>query len=479
MSGPITTRVLLDGVEVPAEGEALKTGQATVVGGPSFTWGRSTIVDQPDASTLSLTIEQRIVDGSGFPSLFDFLTEGSVVQVRSATVDRDVLVWAGEIVSAKIQHVAANLLAAQVTCTDGSAILSNINIGDDPWPEESAYNRFLNILDAAGVRIKGLRPNLDSGTDPWVWELTGEMDDTIRNTQIAARDVDKQPPLDLIKNLADSVGGIAWITADATGPYIWIEDPTQRKALRQFFIDPITGQVSVGPLDITLLPTPPWSAKDVLRGPIGWEQDPAQSVNVTDVNWQQPAGTNDQGNPAYEQQTVEVADSTSTKGIRSLTIDTQVVDDWDARRLAVHWLAQAQSAKWITTGLTIDTIVLNSSPDPATDVRLPVVMDLLDARARIGYRLTVPDMPAYSPAGIVQSFYVEGGTYTWSGSRWQLQLNASSAAIGGGATFNDFPAGVTMSDFANLEGRDMWGAAPPSLSAAVIGASLPMRIRSN
>lgn len=493
MTYPIQPRVLIDGEEVaPDEGgadSALATGHPYLdPDSVTFTWGRQSITDQPDQGTASFTIYQQTVGQDGNPfgsapftvaSLFLTLHTGSVVQIRSldTTTGRDVLMWAGEITEVDIQPVTPFRLSAAVSCTDASTILGNIDIGDDPWPQESAFDRYQHILDAAGLKIRDLRPTSEPSPD-WRWNLTGDMDDTIKDQVVAFRDVDSQPPLDLIQQLAVSVGGIAWITADDDGPSIWIEDPTQRKGLRQFVIDPDTGKITIGQLSLDLADVNRWTADDIVPHDVAWKQDPTQSINVVDVNWQQNDGLNDQGNPQYNSVTIQVADSDSNKGIRMLgPIDTQLVADADARRLATLWLAQAQAADWIMSGLAIDTDLLNR---PATVIdqadRLSRVMDLLDIRVRIGYRVTVTELPTWAPGGIEQSYYIEGGTYSWSSSRWQLQLIASSNAIGGGATFNQFPTGTKIKDFAGLRGRDMWGAAAPGLSAAIVPFAIPVMI---
>lgn len=494
MTYPIQPRVLIDGEEVaPDEGGA---GSALLTGWPyldpdsvTFTWGRQAITDQPDQGTASFTVYQQMADANGnpfgsgpftVPPLFLSLHSGSVVQIRSfdTTTGRDVLMWAGQITEVDIQPVTPFRLSATVSCTDVSTILGNTDVGDEPWPEETAYDRYQHILSAAGLQIRDLRPTSEPSSD-WQWNLTGDMDDTLKNMMVGFRDVDSQPALDLIQELAVAVGGVARVTADDEGPSVWIEDPTQRKGLRQFEIDPVTKKITIGQLTPDLADVNRWTADDVVPKTVTWKQDPTQSINVVDLTWQQPAGLNDQGNPAYNQVTVEVADSESTLGVRILgPLDTQLISDADARLLAARWFGQAQTSDWMISGLSIDTALLNRSATIIDQAdRLSRVMDLLDIRTMIGYRITVTELPAWAPTGSEQSYYVEGGTHSWSSSRWQLDLTVTSNAIGGGATCNQFPPGTTIGDFAGLKGRDLWAVAAPNLVAAVIPASIPMMTR--
>lgn len=463
---PIEPRVIIDGVEIkPEQGGTdsyLFTGVPILLPGTvTFTWGRDAITDQPQQSTASFTIEQMITGSPGQVTLFTSLHTGSVVQVWSSeqVTDRDVLMWAGEITELEVTPANANKLTAAVSCTDASTIIGNIDVGDEPWPEETAYVRFQHILDAAGLRLHSLQPAGDTG---WRWQLTGVMDDSLHGLQVAFRDVDKQPPLDLIQQLAATVGGIAWITADSTGPYIWIEDPTQRQGLRQFIVNAVTKQITIGQVVLDFSGVNQWDADDVVPRSSTWVQDPTQSVNVIDLTWQQPAGLNDQGNPAYSQATIEQVDSTSDKGVRAFSVDTELVRRADASQLAYHWLFWTHSADWLMSGLAIDTSLLTRQPDDASLVdRVSQVMDLLDVRNRIGYRLTITGLPDWAPAGSEQSYYIEGGTYSWTGGRWQLSLIATPNAIGGGATVRDLPDSK-FSDFdASLRFIDIAGVAGP------------------
>lgn len=467
--------VMIDGVRAPMHKQDVLAGQPTIMDGLSFPWGRNTIVDQPDASSASFTIRQR-TGFDGVPSLFTYCHAGATVQIWATGVPAlgvpDRLVWAGEIATAKIQPTDPYAIEAAITCVDPSATLGNIDIGDEDWPEETAYARFQRMLSAAGVKIRDLRPTAIPGPD-WRWNLTGDMDETIQNPRIAYRPANPQPALGLIQDLAKSVGGIAWVTADDLGPSIWLEDPTQRKGLRQFMIDPTTGQVTVGQLSLDLGGVNEWKRSEIVPADPAWTQDPSQSINVINVAWQQRTGTDDAGNPAYMDATIAVADSDSDKGIRAFDVPTDLVDDADARRLAIHWMGQAQTGDWIVDGLAVDaTRVTRAAIVAEQFIR---VLDLLDVRTRIGQRITVTELPDWAPTGPQQSYYIEGGNYTWSG-RWQLQLTASANAIGGGARFSDFPPGVKVSDFTGLKGRDAWGAAPPNLSAPVVPFTIPVMI---
>jgi hypothetical protein len=458
----ISIRVSIDGVDAYDEDADLVAGHPTLLDGLTLAWGRQSIVDQADTATASFTVRQRITGDSGQVTLFDAIHVGSLVQIWSAesTTAREVLVWAGEVANGDISEVGVNQLQGNVQCVDSSASLQNITVGDEPWPEESAYDRFQRILSAAGLRIHTLRPT------GWMWTVTGDIDETLRDYQVAFRDVDAQSPWDLIKGLAETVGGTAWVTADSSGPFVWIEDPASRRGLRQFFINPTTDQVTIGQVALDFVGVDEWDADDVIPSSAVWTQDPSQSINLIDVNWQRPAGVNDQGNPAYTPVVLEQYDSTSDKGIRAFQIDTDLIWMSDASQMAYRWLLQVHSGDWLVSGFAIDTAaVLGRTADPVTLAdRLIRLMDLLDVQLRIGYRLTVTSMPSWSPAGSEQSFYIEGGTYTWGQGRWRLELIGSSNATGGGATFRDFEGtNVTFADFSptSLAFIDIAGVAAP------------------
>lgn len=465
---------MIDGVRAPMYKRDVVTGQPTIMDGLQIPWGRNTIVDQPDSKSPTFTIRQR-TGFEGTPSLFDTCHSGATVQIFATGVPAlevpDRLMWAGEIATARIRPTDPYAIEAAVTCVDAFATLGNIDIGDEPWPEESAFQRYQRILSAAGIKIRDLRPIAEPGPD-WRWNLTGDMDDTIKAPQVAFRDVDSQPALGLIQDLAKSVGGIAWVTADTSGQSIWIEDPTQRKGLRQFVIDATTHQVSIGQLSLDLAGVNEWRRSEIAPADPEWVQDPSQSVNLINAIWLSANGVNDQGNPTYAQHKVVVADSDSNKGIRAFDINTALVDDADARRLAARWLAQSRTANWIVDGLALDSAKVTKKAVQAD--QFARVMDLLDVRTRIGYRITVTELPAWSPSGPQQSYYIEGGTYSWAGNRWQMDLTASANAIGGGAAFNQFPPGVLIKDFEGLKGRDVWGVAPPNLHAASVPFAIPV-----
>lgn len=460
----IITRVLINGVESYAGGpdvvqQVWEAGVPVVLDGLSFPWGRTSIVDQPDSSTVAFTLHQHITGDPAQVTLFEFVKAGSVVQIRSTGVasGRDVLVWAGMITTANITQVGDLELEAQVTGTDPAATIGNITVGDKPWPQEPAIDRFNRILSAAGIKTTQFVP--EGG---WSWQMRGTMDDSFHDVMVAFRDVDAQPPLDLLHSLAQSLGGVLWIVADETGPVVWMEDPGNRLGLQQVAVDGTTGAVSIIPLPASANGAA-WSAENIDRSGIAWGQDPTQSVNVVDVAWKIPNGLNDQGNPDYLDATYEVRDTlTKVNTVQSLTVETELVDEFAASVLATHWLAEEHTGDWMISGLVIDTAVLGldrDTIDPAG--HLSMILDLLDVRLRVGYLLTLVDLPVWCPENPERSYYVEGGTYTWQAGRWILEINASPNAIGGSVTSADFADTVTVADFGSLRSRDLWGVAAP------------------
>lgn len=374
---------------------------------------------------------------------------------------RPALVWSGEVTSLVMQAAGYKAATTAVTASDLSSVLANVKVGDDPWPSQTVQERANAIM--------ALIPT----SPPLV------IDPGLQNTVVSYRDVDAQPPLGLLQDLAQTAGGVLWITAHATqGVYLWMEDPRNRENVRRFAIDDTTGAVYItndagDQVSVAIL-----SANDVLRDPVQWTQDVNQIITQASISWleQIPAGEGEQA--STEDHTVVVRDTQDRidrYGIRDISVSTELTTAEDAENLADRILALSRGTGWIFDGLQLDTILL--CRDIATvdyPHRLTTVLDLLDATTRIGYALTLIDMPAWTPTGAVRSVYVDGGTYTWADHRWQLELTATpSAGQGQSATWADFDGtGVTWADFApnKITWLDAYGTAGPTVQAQLEGA---------
>lgn len=375
----------------------------------------------------------------------------SLEQAQSAL--RSVLVWSGEVTNLVAQSAGDEAYTVNITASDLSSILANVKVGDEPWPTEA--------LSARAAKIMALIPS----SPPLI------IDSTLQATQVSYRDVDAQPPLGLLQDLAQTAGGVLWIAAHATeGAYLWMEDPRNREALRRFVIA-ADGTVSIQEEgDAATASVTTISAMDILRDPVNWVQDVSQVITQASVTWLEqipPAGEGEEY--STEEHTVVVQDTQEVLdrfGVRDLSIGTELTSEADAMELAARLLALSRGVGWRASGLQYDTVLLIRDIDTVDyPARIDTAMDLLDATIRIGYAFTMVDMPEWTPAGAVRSLYVEGGSYTWEDGRWNLSLTATPAqGQGGSARWVDFEGtGVTWGDFRpnKIKWIDAYGTAGP------------------
>jgi hypothetical protein len=363
---------------------------------------------------------------------------------------RDVLVWSGQVTSLVSQAAGDKAYTTAVTCADISTALANLKVGDVPWNRETVQARANHIV--------ALVPTAPPIT----------IDAGLRPIMVSYRDVDAQPPLGLLQDLAQTAGGIMWITSHATqGVYLWMEDIDNRAAVRRFVIDPVTGLVTIGPNvaaeDVAII-----SARDILRDPVAWTQDVSIVITQVSVGWLEQITDPDSGQPSTNDHTEIVQASAADLnryGIRDLSVSTELTTQTDAIALASRLLSQAKNTGWLASGFTLDTVVIDREiPTVDYATRVDIIMDLLDATDRIGMAVTLIDNPAWTPATAVASMYVEGGTYTWTDYRWNLDLTASPAAgQGESATWNDFQGTpARWVDFARtIHWQDGYGTAGP------------------
>lgn len=450
---PIRTRVRIDTVDAYCLPGDLDVGRPTVLDGLAFTWGRSTVVDQPEVGSCTFTIREQTEVGT--VPMASLIAPDAQVEVwidadmPNGTV-RTLMVWAGSVASATGQAVSDQAIEVAVTATESIAVLADKTIGDVPWEVEPAGNRAHRILDLA---------NTDTSL---------RVDSTLADILLSRLDVDSQTPLDLLHNVAQSVGGVLWATTvsrvTATGvssrPQLWLEDPARRPSRQQFVIKSDTQVV----IEETTSGAALLTANDLLRDPVQWLRDKTSSINSVDVSWLEQT-TDDDGQPATEDRVTRVTRAGTTI-VRTLSVDTELVSELEADKLAGKWLATMDPyVSWTASGLSLDTRLLQR--DVADDVaagldyaqRLDVVLSLLNSVDRIGAAFAVENMPTWAPhQGAV---YTEGGTYTWEDGRWMLDLNVS---IGNGesARFIDFSGTEAQPiDFGTIRGIDAWGVAGP------------------
>lgn len=361
--------------------------------------------------------------------------------------ERRVLVFSGHVTDATLR--AANSDTAveiDITAADYGASLENDTIGDEPWPQQTVGIRASRINELA-------RLDMPLNVDPGLAEVT-----------VAARDVDAQPVLGLLQDLAQSAGGTLWTTTHATlGPYLWMEDPQSREAVLQLELQ--GGVIVVAPTDAHAAII---SARDVLRDPVEWNQSVAEVVTAVNVRWMDQVVGED-----YVVETVErTATATDeigieTYGLRRLSVSTELTTAQDALALSEQLLRASRGTDWKAQGYTIDFGQIQKMIPTVTNTdRTTALMDMLDGTTRIGLALLLIELPTYTPTGVEASAYLEGGNYTYSNGSWSLDLTISpSMGQGHSAEWEELPPAWRWTDLdPALTWKDIYGATAPALA---------------
>lgn len=375
---------------------------------------------------------------------------------QTAPTARDVLVWGGNVTAAHVKPAGDHAVTLEASASDPSARLSNNTIGDTPWPQnQTVYTRARRIQTLA-------HDDMDLIVDPG-----------LRGYRLAYRDVDAQPVLGLLQDLATSAGGVLWVASHArAGTYLWMEDPNGRLSAFIFVIDPATGLVIIGgnERNAALL-----SASDILLDPLDAGQDSTNVITSVDVTWQLMTGTDpDTSQPILEEHTVTETEPTSSErfqrfGLVTQSVPTELTTEIDAVNRATRSLEQARANDWQLDGLTVDTRVLTRPiPEISDTVRRNVILDLLDGLRRIGLALTILDMPTWLPEDVSGLLYVEGGNYTLADGKWELALTVAPAgSLGHSAQWNEMPVEVSWSDMSrSIRWVDAYGVAAPNPTRA-------------
>lgn len=168
------------------------------------------------------------------------------------------------------------------------------------------------------------------------------------------------------------------------------------------------------------------SACVILRDPVTWVQDVSDVITRTSVSWK-VQGVDEEGNPTTTEATERAIDATleTRYGTRNASVSTQLQAAADAQEVASKVLARATPSGWRATGIAIDDDDVTGNAEG-----VGLVLDLLDGTSRIGAPITIGDLPEWSPAGASAGVYLEGGSYSFIGGRWVLELVVSAAGSG-------------------------------------------------
>lgn len=335
----------------------------------------------------------------------------------AATETRRILAFAGNITDVAASPAGGGALYLKATAADQGSTLGNTVIGDDPWLAQTVAARADRITELAGIT-----------TTPRV-----RIDPPLDALQVSWRDVDAQPAYPLLQDLAQSAGGVMWAAVHAiTGPFLWIENPQNRAAVRTF-TETAGGVVIIEGAELGVVFV---SAHDLLEDPVTWGQDIGDVINVVAVSWlEQTLG--DEGEPSPTERTVIVPAVQPSTPFR-LSVSTELTSESDAAAMANRLLGQALLVGWRLDGLVMDTGANLPDRLPSVDSRdrQLAFLQLLDGTARMGAAVTLTDMPSYAPRGSASSVYVEGGDYTYTAGAWVLTLRTSpSAGQGQSATW--------------------------------------------
>lgn len=363
----------------------------------------------------------------------------------SGGASESALVFSGRITDISTRWDGGDTTTVNVIAQDWLAELANRYVGDTPWPLEALSQRATRIVNASGQPV-----NLS--VDPVVGGL-----------QVTYRDVDRQAAAGLLQQLATSAGGILWAATHlVTGQVLWLEDVGARPAARTLSDD--GGQVHVIPSSAALDHALPITACDIEASPVRFALDMTDTISMVSLSWLEQVVDDGVVKPANR--TIEVYDpgAVAAIGARRLSVSTQLSYEPQALAQANGWLARSSVMAWRIEGLSWDT-----DGDLGPD-QIDTIMTLLDGTRRIGLPIALTDLPAWSLPVVggmdIVGLYVEGGTYTYEGGAWLLELNTSSAT---GSAVGSFPWTASEPEWswdtyrADVQWLDLYGVTYPDV----------------
>jgi hypothetical protein len=334
-----------------------------------------------------------------------------------------------------------------VTAADFLADLGNRPVGDQPWSVEALAVRVRRILDLA--------------TLPSEPAIVADIAETVADTAVSWQDVDFQPAANLLTDLTQSVDGVMWsATHVVSGPYLRIEDPSDRPAMYQLAKDD-GGVIVIDPAAFVGGAVPPLdlSACDLLRDPVTFHVDVGDISTRARIEWQEQT-VDDTGKPAPTGRIEVLIDAAreTTYGTRSVSVSTLLTTSADAINVGERILARTLG-DWRVVGITVADADFNVPDEIAADA----LLRLLNGVERGGLPVRITDIPEWSPIGNPLPGYVEGGEYTFTGGGWELALIVSRATgLGASALWNEFPADWLWNQFdPALTWNNMRGVAAP------------------
>lgn len=237
-------------------------------------------------------------------------------------------------------------------------------VGAAPWPQELDGARVARVTELAGYPLDPLYS--DPGT-----------------VQILARDVDSQPALDVVHEVAASASGVMWQTR---GGELRYADANHRRGI---------------PSSLTL------DSCDVLVTP-SWRRNLDGLVNDVSVGYGLAAEGGEQ--PRY---LAHNAASVALWGLYGYTTATALATLADATALGELLLARNASPVWVMVALPVDVAGLD-------EARTTALLDL-----DVHSLLTLTGLPAIGTAPTTAALWVEGWAENLAGGVHEIELVVS------------------------------------------------------
>ena len=319
-----------------------------------------------------------------------------------------------------------------VTAIDHLGALAQRLFGAEPWPGGpgmSFARRIDDILYYAGLPAGASDLTIDP---PWNnfggWPPEPEL-------SVASLDVDSASALDLLQQHAAGHDLVLWTASHVTvdEPWLWIENPRRREPVA------VLAMGTGGLLGIVPAPLAPSvgsviPACDLDLDPVTWTQSAADVVTRVSVEWQYQSMDEDgfEGSEGRSLIRSSALDGSDLYGTRSATLASMTTSEDVAAELADGLLQRLSGTGWRVSGLRWDM----TRTDDATQDDVTRALPLLDSRARLGRPVMLTELPDLSPRTGNQGGYLEGGTYSYTGDGWVLDMTLSAGqGIGAGVTY--------------------------------------------
>lgn len=359
--------------------------------GVSIAHGRADATSQPDPATASLELV------ATDRSIVDMLTINATVTVDAKFGDGDtVRRFEGTITDVAIAWADVDVANVSVTAASPVAMLGRTFIGDTPWPAEDDGARAEHILSGSGVPVG----QIDPGT-----------------VNVLARDVDKQPCLSLLQDLAKDCGGMAWHTRD--GLICYADNEHRRNTPTSIILD----------------------ACQILMSP-KWEQTTNGLVNdVTVAYGLAPEGEEQPTFRRVNQQSIDAY------GLMAVSDATQLADLADATTRAEVAVARGAFPAW-----NIPEVPVNLSVPQLDEAATRILLGLEQHDL-----ISVTGLPSQGPASTA-TLWVEG---------WAETISAVGATGAG-----SWEIVYAVTDYCRTSAFVQWDDVPPAATWDTIDPSL-------